>query len=285
MIRRRRNLTLIPGTEAELVALTADMDDAHRDTLPELRAVLTEWRETTASRRAFLIGGGAVVGGAALVASGAGGIAQAAASSMGKSAVPSAAKAQELTGDLAVVALAASLENLAVGTYQGGIDAATAGRLGTVAPAVVTFAQTAISHHKDHAAAWNGVLTAAGKKPITGVDLTVKKTVDSAFAQVKDVPGPAALALKLENSAAATYLAAIDGVKSPAGIKTAPVGVLPNSAATRPARKQERHLSTSRVCSRAGPNQTCLALSATRSMVSSIFSLTWSTFCVALPDA
>ena len=195
----------------------------HRESLPQLRAVLTEWRETNASRRAFLIGSGAVVGGVALVASGAGGIAQAAASSMGstKSAVPAAAKSQKLTGDLAIVALAASLENLAVGTYQAGIDAATAGKLGAVPPAVVSFATTAQSQHKDHAAAWNSVLTGAGKKAITGVDLTVKKDVDTAFASVKDVPGLAMLALSLENGAAATYLAAIDAVKSPAGIKVA----------------------------------------------------------------
>jgi hypothetical protein len=226
VIRRRRTPDPIEGTEAELVAMTADLDDAHRDSLPQLRAVLTEWRETNASRRAFLIGSGAVVGGVALVASGAGGIAQAAASSMGprstaKAAVPAAAKGQKLTGDLAIVALAASLENLAVGTYQAGIGAATAGKLGAVPPAVVSFAQTAQSQHKDHAAAWNSVLTGAGKKAITGVDLTVKKDVDTAFASVKDVPGLATLAVSLENGAAATYLAAIDAVKSPAGIKVA----------------------------------------------------------------
>src|SRR5262249_40189376 len=112
-------------------------------------------------------------------------------------------------------------ENLAVGTYQAGIDAATKGNLGAVPPAVVTFAQTAQSQHKDHAAAWNAVLTGAGKKPVTGVDLTVKKSVDQAFAGVKDVPGLAKLALDLEHGAAATYVAAIDVVKNPAGIKTA----------------------------------------------------------------
>jgi len=87
--------------------------------------------------------------------------------------------------------------------------------------AVVTFAMTAQSQHKDHAAAWNGVLTGAGKKAVSGVDLTVKKSVDKAFAQVKDVPGLAKLALDLENVAAATYIAAIGVVKNPAGVKTA----------------------------------------------------------------
>jgi len=141
--------------------------------------------------------------------------------SQGVSSVPAAAGGQKLTGDLAVVALAASLENLAVGTYQAGIDAATKGSLGAVPPAVVTFAQTAQSQHKDHAAAWNAVLTGAGKKAVTGVDTTVKKSVDQAFAKVSDVPGLAKLALDLEGVAAATYVAAIDVVKNPAGIKTA----------------------------------------------------------------
>jgi len=131
------------------------------------------------------------------------------------------ARQQKLTGDLAVVALAAALENLAVATYGAGISAATAGKLGAVPPAVVTFAQTAQKQHMDHAAAWNGVLTGAGKQAVSGVDLTVKKDVDTQFAQVKDVGGLAKLALGLEDAAAATYLAAIDVVKSPAGIQTA----------------------------------------------------------------
>jgi hypothetical protein len=216
---RRRHTNPIPVTEVEVAAMTSDLEDAHHDAMTELHDTLTDWRDATASRRAFLIGGGAVIGGVALAASGAGSFAHAAAASVPR-AVP-AAKSQKLTGDLAVVALAASLENLAVGTYQAGIDAATAGKLGAVPPAVVTFAQTAQSQHKDHAAAWNGVLTGAGKKAVTGVDLTLKKTVDTAFSQVKDVPGLAQLALELENGAAATYLAAIDGVRSTDGIKVA----------------------------------------------------------------
>lgn len=236
-MRRRNRKQQIAISEAELASMTRDLEDAHHETLPSMRASLAEWSEsnddiregitrlvsTPSSRRAFLFGGGAVLGGVALAGSGLGsGIAAATTrrSPMAPAGVPSQ-NAQKLTGDLAVVALAASLENLAVATYQAGIDAATQGKLGDVPPAVVTFAQTAQGQHKDHAAAWNGVLTGAGKKAVTGVDLTVKKSVDQAFAQVKDVPGLAMLALDLENGAAATYLAAIGAVKSPAGIKTA----------------------------------------------------------------
>ena len=234
MRRRNRKQEPLAISEAELTQMTRDLDDAHQESLPSMRESLAEWSEssddirsgithlvsTPSSRRAFLLGSGAVLGGFALVGSGVGsGLAAAA---TGRSAgVPVAKSAQKLSGDLAVVALAASLENLAVGTYQAAIDAVTQGKLTGVPAAVVTFAQTAQSQHKDHAAAWNAVLTGAGKKAITGVDLTVKKGVDTAFAKVADVPGLAMLALDLENVAAATYLAAIDVVKSPAGIKTA----------------------------------------------------------------
>ena len=227
-------------TEGELVALTTELDDLHHETFPSFRESLDEWRETGAdmhesltrlvtaptSRRGFLMGGGAVLGGMALVASGATGITAAAART--RAGVPSGVptgvpmkRTQKLTGDLAVVGLAASLENLAVATYQAGIDAATAGKLGTVPPAIVTFATTAQSQHKEHAAAWNAVLTGAKKSAVSGVDLTVKKSVDAAFQQVTDVAGLAKLALTLEEGAAATYLAAINVVKSPAGINTA----------------------------------------------------------------
>ena len=234
-MRRRNRKQPIAISEAELVAMTSDLEDAHHESLPSMRDSLTEWSEsdddirtgitrlvsTASSRRAFLLGGGAVLGGVALVGSGMGSGLAAAATRTGAMGAPAAQSAQKLSGDLAVVALAASLENLAVATYQAGIDAATKGSLGAVPPAVVTFAQTAQSQHKDHAAAWNGVLTGAGKKSVSGVDLTVKKSVDKAFAGVKDVPGLAKLALDLESVAAATYIAAIDVVKSPAGIKTA----------------------------------------------------------------
>ncbi|MET0420646.1 MAG: ferritin-like domain-containing protein, partial [Acidimicrobiia bacterium] len=164
-------------SEAELVSLTSDMDDAHHESMPTMRDALEAWRasdsdavrgidelvRTSTSRRLFLIGGGAVLGGAALVGSGATGISAAAARTGANGLFAASMGGQKLTGDLAVVALAASLENLAVGTYAAGIAAATAGKLGAVPPAVVTFATTAQSHHKDHAAAWNGVLTGAGK--------------------------------------------------------------------------------------------------------------------------
>ena len=217
-------------SEAELRRHTRGLEEAHRATLPVLDEALAEWSEDdlrveedddhlTAlrpSRRGFLFGTGALFGGVAL------GLHQGLVSVASAAAAPTSAAAPKYTGDLAVVALAASLENLAVATYGAALDAAQAGKLGTVPPAIGEFVTVARDQHRDHASAWNAVLAKAGKKKVTGVDLTVKNAVvDPAFAAVSDVGGAANLALELENSAAATYLSAIGAVKSKGGIKTA----------------------------------------------------------------
>jgi len=203
-------------SERELEQLTGDMDDMHHDLMPTMRERAAAWAELdrelragiksisghVSSRRHFLVGSGvAVVGGLVLAACG-----NDKKNAADSGATTTAAAGGKLTGDLAVAAVAAALENLAVSTYQAGLDAATGGTLGTVPPAVASFATTAQKHHTDHAAAWNSVLTGAGKEAVTGVDLTVKAQVDQAFAGVKDVGGLARLALTLENTAAATYL-------------------------------------------------------------------------------
>jgi hypothetical protein len=128
---------------------------------------------------------------------------------------------QKLSGDLQVVAMAASLENSGIATYMAGIKAATAGKLGTVPPAVVTFATTAMSQHQDHQKAWNSVLTGAGKMAVTSVDPVVQPTINKAFAKVTNVAGLAELALLVENIAGETYQNGLSVIKSAAGIKTA----------------------------------------------------------------
>jgi hypothetical protein len=222
-------------SEGQLRSMTADMDEMHHATLPVMKEALAEWSElhqqmrsgiakVVPSRRGFLMGAGVALGGLALAACGSS--SKSSTGAGGSTTTPTSGTSTttggKLTGDLAVVALAASLENLAVQTYAAGISAATAGKLGAVPPAVVTFAQTAKSHHTQHAQAWNAVLAGAGKPMVTGVDKTVKDAVvDPAFAKVTDVGGLATLALTLENAAAATYLEAISVVTAPAGIKTA----------------------------------------------------------------
>src|SRR5215213_7724397 len=58
-------------------------------------------------------------------------------------------------GDLAIAMGAAGLEVLAVNTYGAALDAATAGDLGEVPPAVAEFATTAKMQHQAALDAWN----------------------------------------------------------------------------------------------------------------------------------
>jgi hypothetical protein len=219
-----RNKEVMAISESELVSLTADMDERHRETLPQMRESVAEWIEThgpaaqegAVSRRGFLAGGGLlVVGGAVLAACGSSGT---------KAASSTATTAAGSSGpnlDVRVGAMAASLENLAVFAYSAGIQAARAGKLGAVPPAVVSFATTAKAQHQDHADAWNAIVTAAGYQKVTVTDPAVTPTVQSSFAQVTDVGGLAKLALELENIASATYLNGIGVVQSHQAISTA----------------------------------------------------------------
>lgn len=125
------------------------------------------------------------------------------------------------TGDAGIAQLAAGLEVLAVNTYGAALEAATAGKLGDVPPAVATFATTAKEQHQKQLDAWNAVLTGAGLSAVTEPNAKLKPTVDTGFAAVKDVTGVAKLALQLEEIAAATYLSASPLLKDPAAIKLA----------------------------------------------------------------
>ncbi len=124
-------------------------------------------------------------------------------------------------GDLEVAALAAGLEVLAVNTYGAALDAATAGKLGAVPPAVAEYVTTAKAHHQAALDAWNGVLTGAGKPAVTEPPKDLEATVNGEFAKVTDVGGAAALALMLEEIAAATYQKAIPTLQSKDAIELA----------------------------------------------------------------
>ncbi|HEX4089286.1 MAG TPA: ferritin-like domain-containing protein [Trebonia sp.] len=241
-------------SEAELRAMTADLDAIHHDlTLPALKDSLAEWTEDIRAqgnagrgndggdaeaglfdRRRFLTRAAGTAGGVAGIAL----LAACSSSSSSSTSAPSSATAsakasatgsaaaaggegQMLSGDLQVVAMAASLENSGIATYAAGIKAASAGKLGTVPPAVVTFATTAMAQHKDHMQAWNAVLTAAGKQPVTAVDPVIQPTINTALAKVTTVTGLAELALMVENIAGETYQNGLTVIKSAAGIKTA----------------------------------------------------------------
>ena len=175
------------------------------DTAPNPDAELDA--EHGLSRRRFFAVSGAT--GAAVVAASylSGGTAGAVTRRVAAS-VPTAKKAS-LESDLDTAAFAASLEVLAVGTYQAALDAATSGGLGDVPPAVATFVQTALGHHQEHLATLNGLLTGNGRPEVTEPDSGLKATVDEQFSKVTDAVGAAQLARDLEQIAAATYLKAI----------------------------------------------------------------------------
>lgn len=136
-------------------------------------------------------------------------------------ATETTAAAAPANDDAAIATLAAGLEVLAVNTYGAGLDAATAGKLGDVPPAVATFATTAKAHHQAHLDAWNKVLTSAGAAAVSAPNATLQPTVDEEFAKVTDVVGLAKLALKLEEIAAATYLSASPKITDKAAIQLA----------------------------------------------------------------
>jgi hypothetical protein len=110
-------------------------------------------------------------------------------------------------GDFAVVALAASLENLVVRSYTDALEAVAAGDIEEVAPALTTLAERALAHHSEHAAGWNRLLVDAGQQPVEGVNRTVQDALaDPGLTAVRQGPGLATFILGLEGILAATYL-------------------------------------------------------------------------------
>jgi hypothetical protein len=218
MKRRNQTPAVMAISEHELTTMTNDLDQIHNDvSMPAVKEALGEWTDKIrTSRRGFLIGAGVVAGGAVLAACGSG------SSSSGSSTTSTGAtKTGKLTGDLAIAALAASLENLAVAAYGDVLTAAGQNKLGTVSPAVATFVTTAKGQHAQHASAWNSAIVAAGHSAVTLPDPALVPTVNAAFAKVTDVVGAAQLALMLEGIAAATYQNGISVVTADSSIKVA----------------------------------------------------------------
>lgn len=123
--------------------------------------------------------------------------------------------------DLPAANLAASLEVLAVNTYTSALEAATAGALGEVPPAVAEFVGTALEHHQAALDAWNGVLDGAGEPAVTEPPADLAAAVAEQFGAVTDVVGAAELALSLEQTASDTYLDAISTLYTPAALELA----------------------------------------------------------------
>lgn len=195
-------------------------NDDTKNTIGRAREAIGGITERPTSRRSFFIATGAGAGFLALAACSNDDTDTATTDSTvgstaaGATTAPSTTAADAENVDIPTAQLAAGLEVLAVGTYKAALDAATAGSLGAVPPAVAEYVTTAMGHHQAALDKWNEVLTANGEDVVTEPDATLKPTVDAEFAKVKDVNGAAALALMLEEIAAATYQKAIPTLTS-----------------------------------------------------------------------
>jgi len=114
--------------------------------------------------------------------------------------------------DVQMLQTSASIENLAVKTYQTALTLPYIG--GSSANGVVkAFAQTTMGQHAQHAQAFNAAATALGGKAQTSPDRKYVPVVNDAVTSItKDSPSAGALAvvglaITLENVAAETYVA------------------------------------------------------------------------------
>ncbi|MEY2568302.1 MAG: hypothetical protein QOE35_2831 [Actinomycetota bacterium] len=201
----------------ELARATRDIASAHARSLRPFRNGLVRLFEDDrvpddvksdvalgglARRRFLRIGATSVAAAAVLAACGndkksgtAGGAAAGTTSTTAKA--PSA-------GDIAVLRTASSLELVAVNTYDVAIKS---GLVKT--PAVSDAAKAFMSQHKDHATIFESLTKKVGGDPYTNPNPAVTGQLAPRLAAVKSEQDVVALALDLERSAAATYLAAV----------------------------------------------------------------------------
>lgn len=124
-------------------------------------------------------------------------------------------------GDLAIAAVAASIEVLAVNTYTIAREAATGGTFGDVPPAVARYVETALSHHQAALEAWNGVLLAAARPAVTRAPVNLAISLNEQFGAAASAIGAARVTLSLEQLAAATYLDALGKLVSAPAVSLA----------------------------------------------------------------
>lgn len=135
-------------------------------------------------------------------------------------------------GDITVLRTASSLELVAVNTYD------TAVKSGLVkTPAVLDAAKTFMTQHKDHAAVFESLTKKLGGTPYINANPAVTAQLAPRMAGLKTEQDVVALALDLERSAAATYLASVgtfvdstlnEAIMSVGGVEARHAAVLAN---------------------------------------------------------
>jgi hypothetical protein len=163
-------------------------------------------------RQLFKVGGATIMGAAVLAACGSDDEASGPVTTAGGDTTTSMGRSGDM--DLALARTAASLEQLAVDTYQTGIDSGLVTTM-AIADAAVLFQ----SHHQAHLGALNGAIRDAGGEEVTEAngavfDALIAPAVEAAKAEGDIVQ----LALDLELAAAQTYVFAAgpDGLSVPA---------------------------------------------------------------------
>lgn len=114
--------------------------------------------------------------------------------------------------DVQILQTAASIENLAVATYQTALTLPFIGG-SSANPVVKAFAQTTMSQHTQHAAAFNAAITSLGGKAQMQPDPVLLQVVEKAKPGLTGPAQVVALALQLEEGAAETYVANVAALK------------------------------------------------------------------------
>jgi Ferritin-like domain len=123
--------------------------------------------------------------------------------------------------ELAIVAVAASMEVLAVDAYTTVREAGTTAGFGDLPPAIAQYVDTAVDHHQVALDAWNAVLVAAGRPAINVAPVDLASAISEQLGAVTDGAGAARVALGLERLVAATYLEALGKLVSEPAIRLA----------------------------------------------------------------
>ncbi len=116
-----------------------------------------------------------------------------------------AASARAATTDVAALQTAASIENLAVSTYQTALTLPFIGG-SSANPVIRAFAQKTMTQHTEHAQAFNAAAVKLGGKAQTGTDPKYAPVVAAAVPKIKGPGDVVSLAITLETVAAETYV-------------------------------------------------------------------------------
>jgi hypothetical protein len=161
-------------------------------------------------RSFFKLGSATIIGAAVLAACGDDDDADAGSSSTTSSTTGGAPSGNEM--DLALARTAASLEQLAVDTYQTGIDSGLV-TTSAIADAAMLFQ----SHHQEHLDALNAAIEGAGGEPVTEPNQAVfEALIEPAVSAATSEADIVQIAFDLEGAAAQTYVYAGGTLSVPA---------------------------------------------------------------------